>query len=106
MKRLEPADERWIDDARRAAHRPAPPPSVAQVQAEGCIGFHIHCNAGPIGVGRCGHWRLIRWEDIDLPPDLPFPAIRTWIRARCTKCGSRSFSIVPDATHEKRPGPL
>lgn len=105
MKRLEPEDERWIDDARRAAHRPAPPPTIAACQAEGCIGFFIWCN-GSVGHFRCGHRRLIRWADIDLPPNLPFPAIRSRIRARCTKCGSRSFCIIPDATHRQLPGPI
>jgi hypothetical protein len=106
MKRLEPEDERWIDDARRAAHVRGPPPTIADCKAEGCIGFHVCCNGTLPSGRRCGNWKVILWEDVNLPPELPFPQIAHSIRARCTKCGCQRFHIVPDATHQKRPGPL
>lgn len=103
MDRLTDDQERYLDDARRQSYVPAPPPTIAAVIAEGCIGFHVCCS-GPGRYGRCGHWRLIRWEEVQLDPSLPFPEIRRHIRARCTKCGCREFHVVPDHSHEKRPG--
>jgi hypothetical protein len=64
------------------------PPDIAHMRSHGVTRVSVHCS--------CGHRGKIALDAIGLPDDLPFSEIGKRKRLVCSKCGSRSFKIMPD----------
>lgn len=64
-----------------------PPPTVATLRAQGVTGLRIAC-AG------CDHTANVRWDIVIAKDAEPFPGIKS--RLKCSQCGSKRVSIMPD----------
>ena len=96
----------WLKVSPANADRPlprperyvGPPPTIGQVRKEGVHSFTAICR----GI-RCGHEKLLTFDELGLPDDQVFIHIPTARRFRCTQCGGRVLRVVPHDT-TIRPG--
>ena len=44
----------------------------------------------------CDRSGTVRWEQLPLSAETPFPTIKSKLRFRCQACGSRAVDLMPD----------
>lgn len=70
---------------------PPKPPTIANLKAQGVVGFSITCNYRP-----CFHSAVVSFDAAGVEDAEEFPAIPARRRFVCSKCGGRSVHIMPD----------
>jgi hypothetical protein len=68
-----------------------PPPTIANLKAQGVNAFRVTCNKTT-----CLHSSFVSFADAGVDDQTPFPAITNRRRFVCSRCGGRAVSIMPD----------
>ena len=72
-------------------YQPLEPPTIAALQQMGLTGSLVTCLNHD-----CRHTAAVRWEQLPLSAETPFPTIKSKLRFRCQACGSRAVDLMPD----------
>jgi hypothetical protein len=70
---------------------PPVPPTIAHLRAMGLAGLSVTC-----GNADCQHSTDMRFDDLGLPDETPFPEIAKLRRFTCSACGSGRVHLMPD----------
>jgi hypothetical protein len=70
---------------------PIDPPTIADLQSQGFVGFYVTCS-NPM----CLVSTPISFEALALDPRTPFPSIEKMRRFVCSACGAQQISTMPD----------
>ena len=73
------------------SYEPLEPPTIAALQQMGLTGGLVTCLNHD-----CRHTGTVRWEQLPIAVDTPFPTIKSKLRFRCQACGSRAVDLMPD----------
>ena len=71
-----------------------PPPTIANLKAQGVAGFSVTCNFRP-----CFHSAVLSFDAVGVADGEEFPSITDRRRFVCSKCGGRSVSIHAGLAH-------
>ena len=72
-------------------YEPLEPPTISALQQMGLTGSLVTCLNHD-----CRHSGTVRWEQLPLAAETPFPTIKSKLRFRCQACGSRAVDLMPD----------
>ena len=72
---------------------PGPGPTLRHLKSMGLTGARVDCTEPG-----CQHSGRLTWEALPFPDETPFPEIEASQRLRCSKCGSKRVTLMPDWT--------
>jgi hypothetical protein len=76
---------------RQLMHKPPIPPTISNLRAIGLTGLSVTC-----GGADCQHSIDMKFDDLKVPDETPFPQIVKLRGFTCSVCGSWRVTAMPD----------